>query len=81
MPIYWISKLQTEIVLSTLEAEYITLSWRMMDLVSDRNLVLELRDNISLEFDSVGLVSKAWEDNIRIQNLASSKGPFHIFEN
>ena len=74
-PKFGYSKLQTEIVLSTLEAEYITLSWRMMDLVSDRNLVLELRDNISLELDSVGLVSKIREDNIETQHLDNSKDP------
>ena len=69
------SKLQTEIALSTLEAEYIALSQGTRKLVSARNLVLERRNNTNLDLRGVGLVSKAWEDNIGTQNLANSKGP------
>ena len=67
------SKLQTEIALSTLEAEYIALSQGMRELVLERNLVLELRKNTNLNLKQVGLVSKTWEDKIGTQNLANSK--------
>ena len=44
VPIFWSSKLQMEIALSTLEAEYIALLQGMRELVAARNLVLELKD-------------------------------------
>ena len=47
----------------------------MRELVSARNLVLELKQRTGLDLKGVGLVSKAWEDNIGTQNLANSKGP------
>ena len=74
VPIFWSSKLQTEIVLSTLEAEYIALSQGMRKLVSARNFVMELKRNTTLDLKRVGFMPKAWEDNIGIQNLANSKG-------
>ena len=47
----------------------------MRELVSARNLVLELKQKTGLDFKRVGLVSKAWNDNVGIQNLANNKGP------
>ena len=55
---------KTEIALSTLEAEYIALNQGMRELVSTRNLVLELIHITGLDLKGVGLVSKAWEDNV-----------------
>lgn len=75
VPIYWSSKLQSEIALSTLEAEYIALSQGMRELVSARSLTLELSLKMNLDFSGTSTVSKAWEDNIGTQNLANSKGP------
>ena len=75
VPFFWSSKLQTDIALSTLEAEYIALSQGMKKLVASRNLVLELRERLSLDLNDIVLVSKAWEDNIGTQNLSNSKGP------
>ena len=74
VPIFWSSKLQIEIVLSALEAEYITLYQGMRKLVSARILVLEL-SNTKLYLNGVGIVYKAWEENIGTQNLANNKGP------
>ena len=71
----WSSKLQSEIALSTLEAEYIALSQGMRELVSARRLVLELGERMNMNLKSVSQVSKAWEDNVGTQNLANSKGP------
>ena len=42
VPIFWSSKLQTEISMSTLEAEYIALSSDRRELVTARGLMFEL---------------------------------------
>ena len=75
VPVCWSSKLQSEISLSTLKAEYIALSQGMRELVSARRLVLELGERMNMDLKSVSQVSKAWEDNVGTQNLANSKGP------
>ena len=38
-PVLWVSKLQTEVALSTTEAEYIALSQAMQDLIPSRAIV------------------------------------------
>ena len=60
VPIFCISKLQSEITLSTLEIEYIALSQDMRGLVAARNLVLELKDPKHLDLNGMGVFSKAW---------------------
>ena len=75
VPILWSSKLQCEIALSTLEAEYIALSQGMRDLVSARRLMAELGKRMDYKLDKHSHVSKVWEDNTGTQNLANSKGP------
>jgi hypothetical protein len=57
VPILWSSKLQTEIALSTLEAEYIALSQGMRDLVSARRLLSELGDCMNYKLANVSHVS------------------------
>ena len=59
VPVCWSSKLQSEISLSTFEAEYIALSQGMRELVSERRLVLELGERMNMELKSVSQVSKA----------------------
>ena len=56
--IFWSLKLQTEIALPTLEAECIALSQGMKKMVSDKNLVLELKENTNLDLKEVGVVPK-----------------------
>ena len=73
MPIYYSSKLQLEIVLSTLEAEYIVLSQGMRELVPARSLVLKLSTRMNLDLKGVTTVYKGCEDNIGTQNLAKIK--------
>ena len=75
VPIFWSSKLQTEINLLNLEAEYIYISQRMRKLVSARNLVLDLKSKTNLDLNEMGIVSKAHEDTIGTQEPANSKGP------
>ena len=43
-PVIWVSKMQTEIALSTTEAEYIALSQAMRDVIPLVNLLSELQD-------------------------------------
>ena len=63
VPIFWSSNIQTEISLSTLEAEYIALSQGMMELVAAIRLVLELCSKIHFSIKGASTVSCAWEDN------------------
>ena len=63
-PVTWVSKLQSEIALSTLEAEYIALSTSMRDLLPMRRILLEIVDKIKLVFAKSGMVhSTIFEDN------------------
>ena len=57
----WSSKLQSDIALSTFEAEYIALSQGMRELVSAQRLSLELRERMNMYLKSVSQVFKAWE--------------------
>jgi hypothetical protein len=63
-PIQWNSKLQTEIALSTTEAEYIALSQAMRELIPLRRLLLEIVTTMKLPgiTDSV-VKSTVFEDN------------------
>ena len=42
-PLTWVSKLQTQIALSTMEAEYIALSQAMRDLIAIREVIREIQ--------------------------------------
>ena len=78
VPILWTSKLQTEASLSTIKAEYITLSQGMRELVSTRRLIANLGKRMSYKLDKVSYISKVWDDNTGTQNLSNSKGPLMI---
>jgi hypothetical protein len=63
-PLIWVSKLQTQIALSTMEAEYVALSQSMRDLIPIREL---LREVMTTVFEAPDLVryrthSKAFEE-------------------
>jgi hypothetical protein len=45
-PLLWASKLQTQIALSTMEAEYIALSTAMRDLIAIREVLKEIRSQV-----------------------------------
>ncbi len=62
-PIYWCSKLQTEIALSTTEAEYIALSHSMRKVLPFLNLVKEIHDVIPLPSSKPTFFCKVFEDN------------------
>ena len=72
-PVIWVSKLQTEIALSTLESEYIALSQAMRDLVPMRRLLQEVGTKMNLDFAKPALVhSTIFEDNNGALGLATS---------
>ena len=63
-PISWSSKLQTEIALSTTEAEFIALSQAMRELIPTRRLLLEVATTMHLGGnDKVAIKSTVFEDN------------------
>ena len=45
-PLLWVSKLQTQIALSTMESEYIALSQSMRDLISIREILKEVQKHV-----------------------------------
>jgi Reverse transcriptase (RNA-dependent DNA polymerase) len=63
-PLIWVSKLQTEIALSTTEAEYIALSQSLRDLIPMRRLLAEASKGLNLETNKTAVVhSTVFEDN------------------
>ena len=63
-PIHWVSKLQTEIALSTTESEYIALSQSFRDLIPMRRMLSALLVGTNIESSSSVIInSTVWEDN------------------
>ena len=64
-PILWVSKLQTEIALSTLHAEYVALSQSLRDLLPVKELVTELLQGMGIDSGKLKFISKCtvFEDN------------------
>ena len=72
-PLVWASKLQTEISLSTLEAEYIALSTAMRELIPIRRLLKEICEKFKTEMETmISLHSTVFEDNNGAISLAQS---------
>ena len=72
-PLLWVSKLQTEVALSTLEAEYIALSQSMRDLLPMRRLVQDVSNVLGIKGDlKTKSTSTAFEDNQGAIGLANS---------
>jgi hypothetical protein len=72
-PVTWASKLQTEIALSTLEAEYIALSSAMREFLPMRRLFKEIGEKMNLQLEEKGLLhSTIFEDNNGALGLATS---------
>jgi hypothetical protein len=74
-PVLWISKLQTEICLSTLESEYVALSHAMRELLPMRLLVEELSDSLGVDREELTTMSTVWEDNNGALSLAKKELP------
>ena len=71
-PIYWCSKLQSEIALSTTEAEYIALSMAMREVLSFLNLMSELRMLLPPSGNEPKFYCTVWEDNRSCIKVAES---------
>jgi hypothetical protein len=74
-PVLWVSKLQTEIALSTMEAEYIAVSQAMRDLLPLRGLMDVLAKGLNIERSQLTKVSTVWEDNNGALALANKEAP------
>ena len=71
-PVLWSSKLQSEVALSTTEAEYIALSQSTRDLLPLRSLLLELSKATKLIVGSTTAHSTIFEDNKGCVELATA---------
>jgi hypothetical protein len=71
-PVLWCSKMQTEVALSTTEAEYIALSQSACDLVPMRALLQELSTATKLIVGSTVAHSTIFEDNKGCVELATA---------
>ena len=63
-PLLWVSKLQTQIALSTMEAEYVALSQSMRDLIPIRQILQEIMETVFHAQPTIAYHahSKAFED-------------------
>jgi hypothetical protein len=75
VPVTWVSKLQTETSLSTMEAEYVALSTAMRTLIPLRRKLAEMCKALNLHVDKKSLLSTVWEDNQAAQSLATADPP------
>ena len=74
-PLTWCSKLQSEIALSTTEAEYIALSQSLREVIPLIQLLREINDIFPLHMPTPEIHCKVWEDNNGALSLAQ-KGKF-----
>ena len=72
----WVSKIQTEIALSTLHYEYVELSHSVRALLPLKSLVKELIDNLGIDSDNLKFVSSStiYEGNNGAIVVATSPG-------
>ncbi len=71
-PLIWFSKLQTEIVLSTVEAEYIAMSHALWDTIPVQNLVKEVSFIFLLPDSITNFCIMVHEDNLSAILMAES---------
>ena len=64
-PLLWVSKIQTDIDLSTLHSEYVALSHSVRALLPLKNIIKEGIDNLGIDNDNLKFVSSStiYEDN------------------
>ena len=71
-PVLWASKMQTNIVLSTMQAEYVALSSAMRDLLPLKALMVEIATCMGLGYeDADNIKTKVWEDNVGALTLSN----------
>ena len=74
-PVIWFSKLQTEISLSTMEAEYISLSTAMKAFIPLRRMLTDLLEVFKIKRKKKDTISTVWEDNAACLKLANLPMP------
>ena len=64
-PLLWVSKLQTEIALSTLNSEYVALSHSVRALLPLKSLIKEVTDKLGIDCENLKFVSSStvYEEN------------------
>ena len=71
-PIYWQSKLQSEITLSTTEAEYVAMSMAMREVLPFLNLMTEIGSFLPVHSRPPQINCTTWEDNRSCIKVAES---------
>ena len=63
-PLHWVSKLQSQIALSTMEAEYIALSQSMRELIGFREILKKIYTHVLNDIETFGEIptSTVYED-------------------
>jgi len=69
-PIIWVSKLQTEITLSTTESEYVALSQAMRDIIPLLEVLNHIQKSIDVDIDQPVVRCTVFEDNQGALELA-----------
>ena len=72
-PLTWCSKLQTEVALSTTEAEYIALSQALRDVIPLIQLLKEVNNIFPINMPQTEVHCKVWEDNNGCITLAQEQ--------
>ena len=72
-PILWSSKLQTEITLSTTEAEYVALSQAVREVLPIMELMKELSSFMDINTNKPDFFCQVFEDNRSVIAVATSK--------
>jgi hypothetical protein len=71
-PVLWVSRLQTDIATSTMEAEYSALSTAMRDVLPIKMLATEISENVGLAQEPIThFRTTVWEDNAGALKLAT----------
>ena len=78
-PLLWVSKVQTEISLSTLHSEYVALSHSVRPLLPLESLIKEVIDNLGIDSENLKFVSSCtiYKDNNGAIVVATSQSMTH----
>lgn len=72
-PIHWVSKLQTEIALSTAEAEYIALSQSLREVIPLMSMMKELKESFPIQITIPNFNCTVHEDNQSCISMATKQ--------
>jgi hypothetical protein len=72
-PIHWVSKLQTEIALSTAEAEYIALSQSLKEVIPLMSMMKELKETFPIQITIPNFNCTVHEDNQSCISMATKQ--------